>query len=139
MNNKTNAEKQLDKKDVPAPIWNANISDIKLDDFSILAKDLLSKGKGQIQIDKITLNTKNFSTLPEKKAENNISFNLNNEGIVNISGQTGLNPLTADLALSFDQIQLPEFQEFVSEYANLIISKGKFSSTGQFTTDKTRK
>ncbi len=138
-NSKTKPEpKPASDKEI-TPAWNVNVAKIEFNEFTIKADDLISKDKGQILLDNITLNSKGFSTVPETKTESSLSFNLNKDGKINISGNMGINPLAADVALSVDQIHLAKFQPFVAEYLNLIISDGKFSTSSQVSMVKSDK
>ncbi|MCK5099107.1 MAG: DUF748 domain-containing protein, partial [Desulfobacteraceae bacterium] len=133
---KTKPESESESDKNIDPVWNAKVANLEFKGFSITADDLVSKDKGRISIKNITLNSKGFSTLPQKKADSNLSFQVNKKGNVNISGKIGINPLSADVAVSVDQIHLAEFQPFVSQYLNLIISDGKFSTSGQLAMKK---
>jgi uncharacterized protein DUF748 len=126
---KATDETEQDLKAVPA--WNANIANIDLEGFSVKANDLVAKGRGKISIEDIALNLKSFSTLPETNAETSLKFLINKDGKVSISGKTGINPISTDLDLSVDQIHLDKFQPFVTEHLNLIISDGRFSTSGK--------
>ena len=126
-------EKTDPKSDtVKDAVWNVNIENLGIKQYSIFAKDIISKDKGTIQLENIIINAKGFSTLPETNAESDLSFEVNKKGKVNISGEMGINPLNAKLDLIVDQLNLDDFQPFVSEYLNLILSDGKFSTTGKF-------
>jgi len=87
-------------------------------------------------IKNITLNSKKFSTMSGEKTNSNFNFQVNKKGNVNILGKIGINPLSADVAVSVDQIHLARFQPFVSKYLNLIISDGKFSTSGKLAMEK---
>jgi len=71
-----------------------------------------------------------------EKTNSNFNFQVNKKGNVNILGKIGINPLSADVAVSVDQIHLARFQPFVSKYLNLIISDGKFSTSGKLAMEK---
>jgi len=125
-------------KDI-TPVWNTKVANLEVEGFSITANALVSEGKGQILLENVTLNSKGFSTLPEEKADSNLSFQVNKEGRVDISGKVGANPLSADVALTVKKINLARYQAFISEYLNLIISRGKFSTSGRFSMKKSGK
>ena len=120
-----------DQKDSDS--WNIQISDMQIKKYSLLAKDIISKDKGLILIDNINLHTKMLSTLPKEKTKTDLSFNLNKKGNVDIAGEIEINPLKADLSLKVNKINLNEFQPFVDQYLNLVLSSGDFSSSGQIT------
>ncbi|MCP3900090.1 MAG: DUF748 domain-containing protein, partial [Desulfobacteraceae bacterium] len=119
-----------------SPVWNAKINNIEFDTLSIAANDLVSKDKGQVLIENIAFDSKGFSTFKGKRSDTTLGFQVNKSGRVDIAGQVGINPLNADVDLAVDKINLASFQPFISEYLNLVISKGEFSTIGRVGMEK---
>lgn len=111
--------------------WNSKVGNIAVEGFSIKAEDLISMKKGHISLNGITLNATGFSTIPREKTDSTLSFLVNQEGRVELSGQTVINPLSTDMSLSADRIRLAWSQAFIAEYLNLIVSGGTLSTAGR--------
>ena len=118
------------------PVWDTKINNLGFNNFSIIADHLISKNKGKVLIENVALNSTGFSTLSGEKADATLTFLINKEGRIDISGKVGVNPLSCDVDLLVDKVNLPGYQQFLSEHMNMIISKGRFSSSGKFSMEK---
>lgn len=125
-------EEKKNQKDKETSKWNTLIENILVDDFQILANDLIEKGKGNIDIGSIKLESKNFTTAIDQKADINLSFKINKESDINLKGIFGINPLKTELGLKIDNYKLSWLLPFLEKNFDILISDGTFSTQGEF-------
>ncbi|MCK5404934.1 MAG: DUF748 domain-containing protein, partial [Desulfobulbaceae bacterium] len=89
-----------------------------------------------IDLRPIDVKVVNFSTLPEKEAQFDISITTEADESLAVKGAFGINPLSASLGLDVKNIELKKLQPYVAEQVNIVLTDGAVSVQGDVTLQK---
>jgi uncharacterized protein involved in outer membrane biogenesis len=84
----------------------------------------------RILIDAISLNARSLSTRRDRKGTLELALRVNRNGSVRTAGPLGLIPLDLETAVHISRIELPPFQPYVAQRAEILVKGGRFSADG---------
>ena len=117
----------------PSPVssdWTVTVPELSVDNFRLEITDHRLTGPAKLTLANLELNTKSLSTQPDDRGEVALSLTWNDQGSLTVTGQLGLVPVSADLGLTADRLDLRPLQPYVSEHVGLVITSGQFNTQG---------
>lgn len=87
-------------------------------------------GPVKLTVDKIAFKGSSLSTRKNSKGTLELSLNLNGKGFLRTSGTIALNPLDLDTAVTIGDIALRPFQPYIAQQADVLLTGGRFATTG---------
>ncbi|MEY3881046.1 MAG: hypothetical protein RIQ94_1842 [Pseudomonadota bacterium] len=118
--------------------WNISINTIELNNFGLSFEDLTLKKPVTLVAKPINFKLTHFSN----KAGTNLPFQLsvgfNKIGLIKLSGNTVLEPLSAKIAVEANDIALENFQSYVDKFTRLDVIDGRLAVNGTVMIDQSR-
>jgi len=118
----------------PAPVdnsnakpWNVLVKQFDLNNFAFNFIDKTFSPAIPINLSSINISSTQFSTKKGASLPFKLAFDFNNTGHLAINGNAVLEPLESNLALDISNIELKDFQRYVSQFAKLDIISGLFN------------
>ncbi|MDL1959264.1 MAG: DUF748 domain-containing protein [Deltaproteobacteria bacterium] len=136
----TGSQDPVDKPSTSAenePPWLATVKKLSIQNFTVQGKNLASDHDGNLTLDEISLEGRDISTKTNAKGRIDLSCKLNKAAAVGTRGEFGINPVVADLQLEISDLNLAWFQPFLAGILEVIVSDGKFSTTGALSLSQT--
>lgn len=118
--------------------WLTTVKNLSIKDFTVQGKNLASDHDGNLTLDEISLEGQNISTKTDAKGKFDLSCKLNKAAAIRTRGEFGINPAIADLHLEISDLNLAWFQPFLAGTLGIIVSDGKFSTTGALSLSQTK-
>jgi outer membrane protein OmpA-like peptidoglycan-associated protein len=135
-----------EQKEKPANInendasWLAAVNKLSIDKFTVKGQGLASKhDDGNLTLDEISIDGSDISTQTNTKGKITLSCKLNESCSIGTAGEFSINPLIADLKMEINDLKLAWFQPFLASMLEIIISDGKFSTSGTLSLSQTKK
>jgi uncharacterized protein involved in outer membrane biogenesis len=119
------------------PPWLATIKKLSIKNFTVQGKNLASDHDGNLTLDEISLEGRDISTQTDAKGKIDLSCKLNKTASIGTRGEFGINPVVADMQLEISDLNLAWFQPFLAGILEIIVSDGKFSTTGTLSLSQT--
>ena len=110
-------------------LWIAAVDRIGLTSFTVAARSLVDAGRGDVTLELARLEVADFSTEAGAKGRAKIDLRINRSGRIDVGGTFGLAPVSADLALGVEGIELPWGQPFIDDQLNAAIVSGTFGTS----------
>ncbi len=111
-------------------VWNVVIANLNVEDFSMYGNNLALESDDKIVVDEINLKAANLSTMQDEKSKINFSCKLNKTASISYEGECSIFPVTADMQIKLENMNLAWAQPFFLNNSGIIISNGLFSTTG---------
>lgn len=110
--------------------WTVFLSEMAMDDYRVEFTDRQPASPVEFYLDKLSLSAQSLSTRMEEKGQVSLSLDWNDQGAVEIAGSLGLIPLQGALTVSAEDMDIRPLQPYISEYAGLVITSGRFNTRG---------
>ncbi len=110
--------------------WLTTVTKLSIKNFTVQGKNLASDHDGNLTLDEISLEGRDISTQTDAKGKIDLSCKLNKAAAIGTRGEFGINPVVADLQMEISDLNLAWFQPFLAGILEIIVSDGKFSTTG---------
>lgn len=110
--------------------WLTTVTKLSIKNFTIQGENLASDQDGNLTLDEINLEGRDISTKTNARGKIDLSCELNKTAAIGTRGEFGINPVVADLQLEISDLNLAWFQPFLAGILEVIVSDGKFSTTG---------
>ena len=112
------------------PEWQINLGELALKNYQLLFTDQTQKTPQTAKLSNINFTLRKVNTRELKKLPLQFSALYNEAGKINLDGDIGINPLSANLAIDIKAIKLKNFQKYLDNYFNLELVDGEFNSHG---------
>lgn len=112
------------------PAWVTTVKTISLQKCSFEGEQLTAEEDSKLTLDGITLDARDVSTRTAAKSQIDFSCRVNKGGTVAAKGDCCLTPLSANLNLDVKEIDMAEFQPFLSGVINATLAGGSLSTAG---------
>jgi len=119
------------------PPWLATVKKLSIQNFTVQGENLASDHDGNLTLDEISLEGRDISTQTDTKGKIDLSCTLNKIASIGTRGEFGINPVVADLQIEIGELNLAWFQPFLAGILEVIVSDGKFSTTGALSLSQT--
>ena len=111
--------------------WHATIHKIEVDNWRAAIEDRTLPKPAHLTVDNFTVRIENLENKKNSKATVALALQLNRAGTVKVTGSAGIDPLSADMGVFFDKIDLKAFQPYVDTAIKARIASGTTSSKGR--------
>ncbi len=126
----------------PAPAatpWSAQVDEITFDGYGIAIEDQKPAHPFKLDVESLGFTVKGFNSASNTPLSTAVSMHLNGQGNLSINGTVALAPLSGDLTLELDGLDLPPFAPYLPPQVRIAIGKGQLSvhgrAQGAFTPD----
>ncbi|MBL8445793.1 MAG: DUF748 domain-containing protein [Zoogloeaceae bacterium] len=113
------------------PEWTVSLAELALKGSSVRLEDRTVERPVVMLAEQLGISVQGFSSKPGNKARVSLDSRINKNGKVKIGGQVGLAPLTADLDLDLQGVDLLPANPYLSEYLYASLSRGRLTSRGK--------
>ncbi|MBW1720357.1 MAG: DUF748 domain-containing protein, partial [Deltaproteobacteria bacterium] len=110
--------------------WLTTVTKLSVKNFTIQGENLASDQDGNLTLGEISIEGRDISTKTNARGQIDLSCELNKTAAIRTRGEFGINPVVADLQLEISDLNLAWFQPFLAGILEIIVSDGKFSTTG---------
>ena len=107
----------------PAP-WAFTLRDAALSEWAVAMDDQQPGTPVRLSIADITLNLKDLSTRAGQKGTLALGLRLNESGALAVAGGFSVQPLAVDLGVKLTNLALKDFQGYVADHLQLLVSAG---------------
>jgi len=109
----------------------ATIHDVEFTNCAFHLEDLTASRPARLDLDDIALSVKNISNLPETNLTVGLSLRWNTNGTIKTDVAVTFSPLTADVQLALDRLDLGTLDPYLESKLNLFIPDSQFGLHGQ--------
>lgn len=113
------------------PEWTVSLAELALKGSSIRLEDRTVERPVIMLAEQLGVTVQGYSSKPGSKARVSVDSRINKNGRVKVGGQLGLAPLTADLDLDLQGVDLLPANPYLTEYLYASLSRGRLTSRGK--------
>ena len=110
--------------------WLVKVGKVDLDQYRVAVKDLTLEEPVTMDVEAIQFHAENFSTAKDSPGQASLSFVLNKDGNISLSGPVGIDPLSADLKVNLKDIGLLPYQPYFAGQVKITLTDGRLSTAG---------
>ncbi|MCF6157320.1 MAG: DUF748 domain-containing protein [wastewater metagenome] len=121
---------KLSERDKPEQNWLLDVKDVFMKEYKIQYEDLTVPDKVLVTLDKINFQARDLTTRKEEKGQVSLSMHWNQNGTIVAEGNVGIDPITADLKISADGVDISPLQPYFLGDTNLTITKANLTIDG---------
>jgi uncharacterized protein involved in outer membrane biogenesis len=114
-----------------APPWSVALADIKLAEGVLLAEDRFPSRPVKVELDKIALSGKGFSTAPGARTAFDLSLRANKRGTAKAAGSIGLDPIGGEATVDLRNLDLLLARAYAGDELQVDVSSGHFGARGR--------
>jgi hypothetical protein len=115
----------------PGPAWSVKLERLELERWGARFEDAAVKPPAVFEVSPLAIKLGGLSTAPGSRATVDVRLGLNKQGRVAVSGSAGLDPLTANLKLDLETIEILPLQPYFADQVTLTVTDGTLSMKGQ--------
>jgi len=112
------------------PPLRLTVDRVRLNQGAVKFTDQTLETPTGLKLQAITLAVDNLSTIPKTQSTLSLALQLNQAGQFSSQGSLVLDPLALKTSLSLDDLQLKDFQPYLSEQARVVLSGGSLAVKG---------
>jgi hypothetical protein len=109
----------------------ATVHDVEFTNCAFHLEDLTASRPARLDLDDIALSVKNISNLPETNLTVGLSLRWNTNGTIKTDVAVTFSPLTADIQLALDRLDLGTLDPYLESKFNLFIPDSQLGLHGQ--------
>lgn len=128
-------EGATESADPPPASWTVLLPELDLTGYSVKIRDGRLSQPAEFELADLALTARNLSTRADHRGEMSLAFDWSDQGRFSAAGQVGLTPVSASLQVSADGLTLPPLQPYVSQFVDLVVTSGGFSTEGKVTVE----
>ena len=110
--------------------WTGVIHEVSLQDSALALTDLVNSRPATLALDHIPLTASNISNVPGAGLTSTLALRRNTNGVIRTDVSASLQPLTADIQLALDLVELRPLDPYLESRFNLFILDGKLGLNG---------
>ncbi len=99
----------------------ASLRDLSIENCSVSMEDEVQSRPVRLNLDEVQLSAKNLSNLPGTNLTANLSLRWNTNGAIKTDVTASLAPLTADIRVRLDQVELQPLNPYLESHVNLFV------------------
>ncbi|MCX8023122.1 MAG: DUF748 domain-containing protein [Syntrophorhabdaceae bacterium] len=111
--------------------WKFLLHHLFLDDYSLTLTDASTPIPARMEIQKIKITGENIGNERDKKGKISSSCLINKKGRVFFEGRVSPIPLSAELKVDVDNVEVIPFQPYFMDKVNIMVTGGSVSTKGQ--------
>ena len=104
--------------------WTGVIHAVSLEDSALALTDLVNTRPATLELKNISLTASNISNLPGAALTSTLTLRWNTNGVIRTDVSASFQPLTADVHLDLDQVDLRPLDPYLESLFNLFILDG---------------
>ncbi len=112
-------------------LWTGTVRDVEFTNYAFSLEDWTASRPARLDLDNIALSVKNISNLPGTNLTVDLSLRWNTNGTIKTDVAASLSPLTADVQLALDRLDLGTLDPYLESKFNLFIPGSQFGLHGQ--------
>ena len=112
-------------------LWTATVHDVEFTNYAFSLEDLANSRPARLDLNDITLSVKNISNLPGTNLTVGLSLRWNTNGIIKTDVAISFSPLTSDVQLALDRLDLGTLDPYLESKLNLYIPDSQLGLHGQ--------
>jgi uncharacterized protein involved in outer membrane biogenesis len=116
-----------------SPSWLIQVNQLVLDRYGVTLEDSVPSVPVTLVAEPLSMMITHTSTAKESKAKVLLRTTVNRTGAVSAEGWIGLRPLTANLNLSVEGLDVVPFQGYVADRIKIVATSGALSGKGSLT------
>jgi outer membrane protein OmpA-like peptidoglycan-associated protein len=110
--------------------WKIMVNAVELNNFGLAFEDRSIKNPVVINLKPINFKLTNYSSEPGTKVPFQLSTGLTKTGLINLAGDTVIQPFSAKIAITAKDIALKNFQTYADKYVQMEVADGKLAIDG---------
>ncbi len=111
--------------------WTARVDEIAFEDYGLAVEDQKPGRPVKIEVSALAFTVKGFNSATLSPLSIAVSLRLNGQGSLSANGTVGLSPISGDLALDLEGLDLPPFAPYLPGQIKLVLSKGQLNVKGR--------
>lgn len=124
------------KPDVASAAYVIDIKKVSVDNWSARLEDRSLKRPAVTTIEPLKLGLQNISTKAGARGKIDLQAAVNKTGKLAISGDLGMAPLHANLALDLKSVDIMQVQPYITDKINILLTRADISSKGTLQIDE---
>ncbi len=108
-----------------------NLAALKIADVVVDVEDRVPMDPVKFRVDQIAVTASDLSTAKNRKGKADLSMRWEQSGTIHMGGDVTISPLSLDMAVDLDQLDVRPFQPYLSEQAGIIVTKGFAGTQGR--------
>jgi hypothetical protein len=113
------------------PSWKFDLRELTLRDASISAEDRSTSPAAKVLLAPLSLKVDGASLDLAKPVSVNLETRINDTGSFNVTGDVTPQPLSADVALKMDGVELKTMQPYIAQRTSMTLLSGRLSGDGK--------
>ncbi|MFC1813947.1 DUF748 domain-containing protein [Thermodesulfobacteriota bacterium] len=126
----TASKPQTEEPELLKP-WQADLKSLLLKNYTVKFNDRMPPEPVDIVLDQVSLNAENLSTKKTAKGNTAVTARLNKKGKLAFHGPISIQPLSADLEVLVNGVDIRAVQPYFTEIVRLVVTDGNFNATGR--------
>lgn len=110
--------------------WAGALHEVAFTNCALQLRDYAPSRPAKLDLDDISLEAKNLSNVPNTNLAATLSLRWNTEGKINLSTTASLQPLSADVHLALDNLNLNTLDPYLESAVNILIPSASFGLNG---------
>ena len=111
--------------------WTGVIQAVSFQDSALSLTDLVNSRPAALELDHISLTVTNISNLPGEGLHAALELRWNTNGTIRADVSASLQPLSADVQVTLDQVALRPLDPYLESQVNLFVEDGKLDFRGR--------
>ena len=111
--------------------WTFTVKKATVDRYGVNFTDETPTDPVKVQAEPIQVVVENLSNQKESKAQASLRVTLNRNGTVSVDGSVGLSPLSTDLRVDVQKLDLVPLQPYVTDKVKILVSSGDLRVKGR--------
>lgn len=117
------------KPGAAAPAWGWKIGQLTLDNYAVNFDDDQATQPAHIKLSQLQLKAQNLG--PKQAIPLDLATRINRSGTLAANGTLQLQPLSGDMRLKLNQVDIVQLQPYFSDKLNISLSSGQLNAAGQ--------
>ncbi len=110
--------------------WKIMVNAVELNNFGLAFEDRNIKNPVVINLKPINFKLTNYSSEPGTKVPFQLGTGLNKTGLINLAGDTVIQPFSAKIAITAKDIALKNFEAYADKFVQIEVADGKLAIDG---------
>jgi hypothetical protein len=114
-----------------APAWIFTVKKATVDRYGVVFADETPAEPVTVRAEPIQAVVEGLSNQKESKAQTSLRLTVNRKGSVSLGGTLGLNPLSADLRVDVQKLDLVPLQAYITDRVKILVGSGEIMVKGR--------
>jgi hypothetical protein len=110
--------------------WRVTVPELTLENYALNVEDLSTDPAALLSVDQLALGMKNFDMTPGSVSPLTLSLRWAGKGSLALEGTVGIDPLTVDLQLAAQDLDIRPAQPYIAQQAQLVVTTGEVNAKG---------